>query len=190
MASGIVVVGTSLGGLRALKTLLGGLPADFQTPVAIVQHRHAGSDDRLSEPLQRRTVLPVAEAEDKEVIVPGHVYLAPANYHLLVEEGSFALSTDSAVCHARPSIDVLFESAANAYGARAIGVILTGASQDGADGLAAIERHGGVAVVQDPATAESGTMPQAAIAAIETGRILPLEGIAPFVAGVCERRAE
>ncbi len=187
MASGIVVVGASLGGLRSLKTLLGGLAADFQAPVAIVQHRHAGSDDGLSGLLQKHTALPVAEVEDKQAIVPGRVYLAPADYHLLVDEASFALSTDAVVCHSRPSVDVLFESAANACGARVIGVILSGANRDGADGLAAIKRRGGVAVVQDPATAESGTMPQAAIAAAEVDRILPLEEIAPFLAGACAR---
>ena len=186
MSSGIVVIGTSLGGLRALETLLGGLPTDFQVPLAIVQHRRAGSSDGLNTLLQKYTAFPVGEVEDKQPIVAGRVYLAPADYHLLVEPGNFALSTDPAVCHARPSIDVLFESAAHAYSAAVIGVILSGTNDDGAAGLAAIRDHAGVAVVQDPATAESGAMPQAAIAAGEIDEILPLEEIAPFLARVCE----
>lgn len=191
MSPGIVVVGTSLGGLNALQTLLDGLPADFKVPVTIVQHRRAGSDDALSELLQKHTALLVAEAEDKEELVPGRVYLAPADYHLLVEKGNFALSTDPRVHGARPSIDVLFESAADAYGADVIGVILTGSNQDGALGLAAIKRRGGVAVVQDPASAESDAMPEAAIVATGTDQILILEEIAPFIARVCEpRRSE
>lgn len=184
MPSGIVVIGASLGGLHAVETLLGGLPASFPRPVAIVQHREAGSDDRLSELLQSHTALPVAEVEDKEPITPGRVYLAPADYHLLIENGNFALSTEPPVWHARPSIDVLFESAAEARGARVIGVILSGANQDGARGLAAVKRCGGIAVVQDPATAESSAMPNAAIATAETDQILPLEEIASFVARV------
>ncbi len=175
-----------MGGLHAVETLLGGLPADFP-PVAIVQHREAGSDDRLSELLQGHTALPVAEVEDKEAIAPGRVYLAPADYHLLVENGHFALSTDPPVWCSRPAIDVLFESAAEARGARVIGVILSGANQDGARGLAAVKRCGGIAVVQDPATAESSAMPNAAIAVTKTDQILPLEEIAPFLVRVCER---
>jgi len=191
MSPKIVVVGTSLGGLNALHTLLDGLPADFKVPVAIVQHRRAASDDGLSGLLQKHTALPVAEAEDKEEIVPGRIYLAPADYHLLVERGNFALSTDPPVYHARPSIDVLFESAADAYGDSVIGVILTGSNQDGALGLAAIKRRGGIAVVQDPATAESDAMPEAAIAATGTDRILMLEEIAAFIARICKpRRSE
>ena len=187
MPSGIVVIGASLGGLHAVETLLRSLTADFPRPVAIVQHREAGSDDRLGDLLQRHTALPVGEAEDKEAIVPGRVYLAPADYHLLIENGNFALSTEPPVWHARPAIDVLFESAAEARGARVIGVILSGANEDGARGLAAIKRRGGVTVVQDPATAESSAMPNAAIAAAEPDQVLPLEEIAPFLVRVCER---
>ncbi len=118
MPSGIVVIGASLGGLHAVETLLRSLPADFPRPVAIVQHREAGSDDRLGDLLQSHTALPVGEAEDKETIVPGRVYLAPADYHLLIENGDFALSTEPPVWCARPSIDVLFESAAEARARR------------------------------------------------------------------------
>ena len=185
MAFDIVVVGTSLGGLHALEVLLAGLPKSFPVPVAVVQHRHKDSDDMLSRSLQQHSALPLKDAEDKEVIVPGRAYLAPADYHLLVEAGSFALSTEAPVSYARPSIDVLFESAADAYGKRVIGVILTGANYDGALGLAKIKAHGGLTVVQEPATAESRTMPDAAIAAVAIDWIIPLLDIAPFLVNLC-----
>lgn len=180
MAFSMVVVGTSLGGLSALEVLLGGLPKNFAASVAVVQHRHKSSSDRLSAILQQYCSLPLGEAEDKEVIMPGRVYLAPSDYHLLVEsvgqnttQTYFALSTDAPVCYSRPSIDVLFESAADAYAERVIGVILTGANHDGAQGLVKIKMQGGVAVVEEPATAFCRTMPEAAIAALK--RISPLE---------------
>jgi len=166
----IVVIGTSLGGFRALASLLTGLPANFNLPIAVVQHRHPESDRLLTASLQRFSQLPVVEAEDKQPIHRGQVYLAPANYHLLIEapvdgtpQPHFALSTDVPVAYARPSIDVLFESAANTYAERAIGVILTGASHDGAQGLATIKAYGGIAIVQDPQTAECPIMPKAAL---------------------------
>jgi two-component system, chemotaxis family, protein-glutamate methylesterase/glutaminase len=180
----IVVIGTSLGGLRALGVLLGGLPPDFALPIAIVQHRHNASDDALDAFLQGYCAAPVVEVEDKVAIRPGHIYLAPRDYHLLVEAHSFALSTESPVWYARPSIDVLFESAADSYGRYTIGVILTGASQDGARGLAAIKARGGLAVVQEPDTAECRVMPEAAIAATAVDNILPLPEIAPFLARI------
>src|SRR4030095_481948 len=130
--------------------------------------------------LQRHSALPVGEAEDKEVIRAGHVYLSPANYHLLVEEGHFALSTDGAIADGSLSIDVLFESAAATYEEGVIGVVLTGANTDGAQGLAKIKEHGGLSVVQEPSTAESSIMPKAAMAASVVDRVLPLSEIAPF----------
>jgi two-component system chemotaxis response regulator CheB len=181
LTSQIIVIGASLGGLNALRTLLAGLPDKLSAPVVIVQHRGAGLDDMLAAMLQRHTALLLADAEDKEVLAAGHVYLAPADYHLLIEDESFALSTGPAVRHSRPSIDVLFESAADVYGSRTIGVILTGANADGALGLRAIQMRGGIAVVQDPATAESIAMPTAAIAATRTDRILPIEAIPPLL---------
>jgi len=191
----IVVVGTSLGGLHALQILLPSLPKSFPLPVAIVQHRHKESNDSLSVFLQGYCALPLTEAEDKEAIVPGRVYLAPPDYHLLVEEGHFALSTEAAVCHARPSIDVLFESAADAYAQGVIGVILTGASHDGSQGLLSIQAQGGLALIEDPTTAQSPTMPTAALAALQQQRIsntvvtaywiLPLRDIAPFLVNLC-----
>ncbi|HEY9596621.1 MAG TPA: chemotaxis protein CheB [Cyanophyceae cyanobacterium] len=194
----LVVLGTSLGGLQALEVLLKGLPKTFPMPVAIVQHRHRGSDETLSVFLQRYCTLPLTEVEDKEIIRPGQVYLAPADYHLLIELGwswedeadetrnpSFALSTEAPVCYARPSIDALFESAADAFGEKVIGVVLTGASHDGAQGLVKIKSRGGLAVVQEPKTAQSQIMPQAAIAAVPTAKVLPLEEIAPFLVHLC-----
>src|SRR5919202_3006787 len=171
----MMVVGTSLGGLHALQILLSGLPKGFPIPVAIAQHRHKDSDDSLSVFLQQYCALPVSEAEDKEPIMPGRVYLAPADYHLLIEGGHLALSTDAPVCHARPSIDVLFESVADAYAERAIGIILTGANDDGAEGLRRIKERGGVTIVQDPATSERRRMPEAAIALSHADAVLPLE---------------
>lgn len=182
MALELVLVGTSFGGLRALEVLLAGLPRDFPLPVAIVLHWPAVGVLSPVDHLQRHCALPVVEAEDKEVLMPGHVYLAPADYHLLVDGGSLALSIEAPVHHARPSIDVLFQSAADAYGEGVMGVILTGASEDGAQGVARIKEHGGVVVAEDPATAESSVMPRAAIAATDGVEILPLAEIAPFLA--------
>ena len=181
----LVVVGTSLGGLHALEIFLAGFPKNFSVPVAIVQHRHRDSDDSLSLFLQRHCALVVVEPEDKEKIVPGRVYLAPADYHLLVEANHLTLSTEAPVSYARPAIDVLFESAADAYVERVIGVILTGASHDGAKGLAKIKANGGLAVVQEPTTAECMTMPKAAIATVAVDWILPLNEIAPLLVNLC-----
>lgn len=184
MAFELVVVGTSLGGLHALEVLLSGLTKSFPLSIAVVQHRHKNANT-LSASLQRHSALPLKEAEDKEVIVPGRVYLAPADYHLLVEPGKFTLSTEAPVLYARPSIDLLFESAADAYAERVIGVILTGASRDGAQGLAKIKAFGGLTVAQSPATAESRTMPKAAIATVAVDWVLPLAEIAPLLLKVC-----
>jgi two-component system chemotaxis response regulator CheB len=181
----IVVMGTSLGGLQALETVLGALPPTFPVPVAVVQHRNKHSDSTLTQLLTRHTALKVYDAEDKMPLEPGAVYLSPPNYHMLVEDGYVALSCDAPVLYARPSIDVLFESAAGSYGARTIGVIMTGASSDGAQGIAAIKKRGGTAIAQDPATAEARAMPAAAIAAARVDRILPLSQIGPCLALLC-----
>lgn len=180
MAFGIVVVGASLGGFRALRELLGGLPPDFALPLAVVQHR-AAEVSSLAAMLQRSCPLRVSEPDDKQALQPGCVYLAPPGYHLLVEPGSLALSTGEAVLYARPSIDALFESAADAYPGRAIGVVLTGSSTDGVEGLRRIRRGGGLAIAQDPATAESPVLPAAAIAAGAVDHVVPLAEIAPLL---------
>jgi two-component system, chemotaxis family, protein-glutamate methylesterase/glutaminase len=186
MAYDLVVVGSSWGGLHAVGRLLSDLPHDLDPPVVIAQHRHPDSHPgTLQHLLQRQTGRPVVEAEDKLAIEPRHVYLAPPDYHLLVERGSFALSVDDRVRHARPSIDVLFESAAYAYGDRVVGIILTGANDDGARGLAKIKELGGVALIQDPAAATKREMPDAAIATTAADAILPLEEIGAYVHELC-----
>lgn len=185
MAFELVVVGASLGGLHALEVLLAGFPQDFPAPIAVVQHRQKNSENTLSLSLQRHIALPISEPEDGDAIAKGHVYLAPADYHLLVEFGRFALSTDAPVEYARPSIDVLFESAADAYERKVIGIILTGANQDGVQGLASIKARGGLAVVQEPATASCPIMPKAAIAAVKVDWVIPLAEIAPLLLKIC-----
>ena len=181
----LIVIGASWGGLRAVSEILSALPGDLDAAVVVAQHRRVDTlDGGLAGILGTQTSLSVRDVDDKEPIAPGHVYLAPPDYHLLVDDRHFALSTDAPVHYARPSIDVLFESAADAYGNRAIGVILTGANDDGATGLARIKERGGVAVVQDPAHAERREMPRAAIAATVADAILPLEEIGPFLYGL------
>ena len=163
----LVVIGASWGGLHAVGTILSSLPPrDLDVAVVVAQHRQADSPDGgLGSLLTSRTKFDVADANDKTAIERGRVYLAPPDYHLLVQPGYFSLSTEERVNYARPSIDVLFESAADAYRERLIGVILTGANEDGAAGLARVKELGGVAIVQDPATAEKRAMPDEAIAA-------------------------
>jgi two-component system chemotaxis response regulator CheB len=180
-AERIVVVGTSTGGLAAMQVLLPALAEDFPWPVVVVQHRSREPGSELCKFLRRCCRWSVLEPEDKEPIRAGHVYLAPRDYHLLVERGNFALSTEAPVYFARPSIDVLFESAADAYGEHVVGVVLTGANVDGARGLSRIRAAGGLAVAQDPATARAPEMPLAAIAAAAVDRVLPLQEIAPFL---------
>lgn len=182
MAYSIVVVGTSWGGLNALRELVSALPAEYRLPTVLVQHRHRQSDHLLSTFLQERTGLEVAEVEDKMPIEPGTLFVAPADYHLLVDRGFFTLSTDPPVRYSRPSIDVTFYSAADAYADATIGVILTGANSDGSRGLRRIFDRGGVALVQDPATAESPTMPSAAIRCVPGARVQPIGQIAATLA--------
>jgi len=180
----IIVVGTSWGGLGALRALLAELPTDFDVPIALVQHRHRQSEPLLASLLQERTSLRVSEVEDKTPIAGGQVYIAPADYHLLVERGHFALSTDKPVRFSRPSIDVTFESAADSYAERSVGVVLTGANADGARGLRRIADRGGLSLVQLPDTAESPVMPAAALRAVPEARSLPVAEIGRALAGL------
>jgi two-component system chemotaxis response regulator CheB len=180
----LIVVGGSWGGLGAVSQLLGGLPADLPVPVVVVLHRAADSTQMLGAALARVGPLPVREAEDKDLLEPGNVFLAPSGYHLLVERGHLALSTEEAVRFSRPSIDVTFETAADAYGPGTVGVVLSGANDDGSAGLAEIRRRGGIAVVQDPETAERSTMPAAAVLAATPQAVLPVEAIAALLAGL------
>jgi len=182
MAYDAVVIGVSAGGFHALRTVIPALRAGFPTPVLVVQHISPHADDFLARSLDQESRVGVKEAEEKERAQPGWVYIAPPNYHLLVElDGTLSLSIENRINYSRPSIDVLFEAAADAWGAKCIGVVLTGANDDGSRGLLAIKRRGGLAIVQDPATAEVDAMPRAAIARAHPDHILPLEAIGPFL---------
>ncbi len=177
-----MVMGGSAGALEALGVILPALPASFGLPVAIVLHVPRGRN-RLIEVIAHQCVLPVAEAEDKAPLAPGVVYVAPPNYHLLIERRRcLSLSTEDPVRYSRPSIDVLFETAADAYGPALVGVLLTGANDDGARGLARIRSAGGVTVVQSPETATSRMMPEAALRLTSAHHVLPLSEIGPFLA--------
>lgn len=187
----LVAIGASWGGLQAIEIVLGRLPADYGAAVVIAQHRQddgrAGALERL---LDARCALEVCEAEDKQALAPGAVVVAPAGYHLLVERGSVSLSVDEPLHFSRPSIDVLLGSAADAYGDRAAGVVLTGANADGAVGLAKIAARGGVTIVQDPATCERREMPDAAIWSTPEARVLELAKIGPALVELASVSAE
>jgi two-component system chemotaxis response regulator CheB len=185
MSYELVVIGASWGGLRAVGTVLGGLGDECPAAIVVGQHRGPSGGERLAALLSRHTRFPLREAEDKDTLTPGCVYLAPPDYHTLIEaDGTIALSTEEQVRFARPSIDVLFRTAAEAYRERCVGVVLTGANDDGAEGLALIKELGGVAVVQDPRTAERREMPSAAIEATNADVVLPLEEIGLFLRGL------
>ncbi|MFA7404039.1 MAG: chemotaxis protein CheB [Pelobacteraceae bacterium] len=173
-----VAIGVSTGGVAALKQILGALPADFPIPILVTTHITPDSDDGLAVLLDSLCAIRVKEADEQETITPGSTYLAPANYHLMVERGgTLALSIDPPVNFARPSIDVLFESAANVYGPALIGIILTGAGDDGSRGLLKIEKCGGLTVVQDPADAEMDSMPNSALQLLKPEHVVRLKDI-------------
>lgn len=175
-----VALGASAGGSAALRRILKRLPADFPLPLIVVQHVHPQQDGAAF--LYKDCELKAKDADEKEPILPGAVYFAPPNYHLLVEDDfTFSLSIDPKVHFSRPSADVLFESAADAYGAGLIAVVLSGANQDGAAGLRYVKRRGGLTVVQDPRDAESPFMPNAAIEAAAPDFILPADSIAALL---------
>lgn len=175
MAYCVIGIGTSWGGLAALTKLLGDLPADFNIPIVVVQHRSPSSEHLLGQLLQDATDLKVCEIEDKDELTPGTVHLAPANYHVMIDQGYLSLTVEEPVRFSRPSIDVMLTSAADTYRSAAIGVVLTGANEDGARGLAHIVKRGGRALVQNPKTAEIPIMPEAAIRAVPTAEVLSLE---------------
>lgn len=188
LAPEAIVVGASAGALEALSSLLPGLPADYRLPILVVVHLPPGKTGLFAELMRTRCVIRVREAEDKEPIEPGVAYFAPPDYHLLVEQDKrLSLSDDEPVLFSRPSIDVLFESAADAYGGGLIGVVLTGANTDGANGLKAVVEAGGVAVVQSPGSAYAVAMPEAAIAACPEARVLPVNEIAAYLREVGAR---
>ncbi|HEX6715087.1 MAG TPA: chemotaxis protein CheB [Thermoleophilaceae bacterium] len=176
----LVVIGCSYGGLYALMDLLGAMTTDFPVPIVVVQHRAPDDQDeqRLAQVLSRYSALPVKDADhDEELKAPG-VYLAPSDYHLLVEGARFQLTVDEVVQYSRPSIDVLFESAARAYGQDVVGVLLTGYGRDGTAGMCAIHNAGGLTIAQDPETALQGAMPRHAVEAGGVSEVLALEAIA------------
>jgi len=175
----IVVVGASWGGLAALTLLFRSLPEHFGIPIVVVQHRSRHADNLLAILLQDITPLRVVDVEDKEPLEGDSVYVAPANYHLLVDGDHLSLTTDPLVRFSRPSIDVTFLSAGDAYRSGTIGVVLTGANDDGSRGLRHIVDLGGRAIVQDPLTAESSAMPAAAVKLVPEAEVLELPKIAP-----------
>jgi two-component system chemotaxis response regulator CheB len=168
--------------MDALSNIIPGLPPAFPVPVVVIQHVSPYSDNYMTRYLDNISSIKVKEVDEKEKIQPGVVYTAPPNYHVLLEEDeTFSLSVEERVNFARPSIDVFFESAADVYGPHLVGVILTGANYDGSRGLKAVKERGGIAIVQDPKTAEVGEMPRAAIEATNVDYVLPLEKIGPLL---------
>lgn len=181
----VVAIGASLGGLAALQSLLPTLPATLGAAVAIVQHRRPDAHSELARLLSLGCALRVCEPEDKTSLELNVVYVAPADYHLLVEHGWLALSVDAPVSYARPSIDVLFESVADAYGDKALAVMLTSSNHDGAAGAFAVKRAGGRVLVQNPRTAESAIGPASVLAAVDADRVLELAEIGEAICDFC-----
>jgi two-component system chemotaxis response regulator CheB len=183
-----VVIGASAGALEALSVILPALPAGFRLPLIVVVHVPPGKRSMLAELFQAKCQIPVREADDKEPIINGTVYFAPPDYHLLVEvDRTLSLSSDEPILFSRPSIDVLFESAADAYGSALIAIILTGANQDGSRGMKAVAEAGGVALVQSPDGAFASAMPEAAIDTCPEARIMSLDAIAAYLQEVGNR---
>ncbi|MFH0783902.1 MAG: chemotaxis protein CheB [Pseudomonadota bacterium] len=186
-----VAIGGSAGSLEALLKIFSLLPEKFNPPIIIVIHLHPSDDGGLVDLFIQQTKRNVKEARDKEQIQPESIYFAPTNYHLLVErERTFALSVDAKVNYSRPSIDVFFESAAIVWGEGLIGILLTGANNDGASGIEAIKEHGGLTIVQDPAQAAHPIMPQAAINTGSVDKILSLEEIGGFLQSISKDNDE
>ena len=178
----IIVIGASAGGMNALQEILKCFDKSFPIPIVIVQHLHPQADDFIARHLNTKCQLQVKESQNKGKIRPYNVYLAVSNYHLLIEENkTFSFSADARVNYCRPSIDVLFESAADVYGSKLIGIILTGANNDGALGMMEIKKKGGMTIVQDPDTAEVEIMPMSVLKLINADYVLPIEKIGPFL---------
>jgi two-component system chemotaxis response regulator CheB len=186
-----IVIGGSAGGLNALQEILRPLPADFGLPILVVLHRSPSPDDLLTVVLNETCQLLVKEADQDELIEAGRIYIAPANYHLLVErDRTLSLSIDAKVCYSRPSIDVLFETAAEVYRSGLIGIILTGANNDGTAGLRRIKKNDGLTIAQDPATAEVKRMPTSAIEENIVDRIVSLKKLSSFLTQCSARRTD
>jgi two-component system, chemotaxis family, protein-glutamate methylesterase/glutaminase len=183
----LVAIGTSAGGVTALQVLIGALPRDLGAAVLVVQHLEPTRESVLAKLIGRRALLPVHPAIDGEAIVPGQVYIAVPDAHLLATGGHVVLTGTAQVHFSRPSIDSLFESVAKSYGPRAIGVILTGSGTDGAQGLRAIKEHGGATIVQDPHEASYPSMPSSAFATGCVDQVLPLQAIAEAIVALVRR---
>lgn len=178
----VLAVGASWGGVELLVKLIGSLPKDWSLPVVIVQHQHPYAGNALERILSKLTSLPVIDVEDKDRIMPAHVYIAPANYHLLVEQdGTFSLSVEAPVNFSRPSIDVTFACLAKVFRQRCIGMLLTGANEDGAEGIKMIKAEGGHTIAQRPDTAEAPVMPEAAIATGAVDAVLAPDELVPHL---------
>jgi two-component system chemotaxis response regulator CheB len=184
----LAVVGCSWGGLEAMSRVLTHLPEDAECAIVVAQHRPP-VPSVLAELWGRETSWPVVESEDKQVLAARHVYVAPPAYHLLVDGAHLALSTEAPHNHSRPSIDILFESAAKAWANRVAAVVLTGSNADGAAGAAVVDRRGGVVVIQDPDEAVRAEMPRAALAAVPDAVVLPAERIGAYLAELGRRGA-
>ena len=173
-----IVIGVSAGGMNAMKLIFSLLPKDFAIPIIIVQHISAHSDSEWIKLLNANSNVNIKEADEKEKIEKGNVYIAPPNYHLLIEKNkTFSLTVTERVNFARPSIDVLFESAADAYKNKLIGIVLSGSNQDGTKGMMRIKEHNGLTIVQDPNTAEYCAMPASVISTMQVDHVLVLEDI-------------
>ncbi|MCL6702285.1 chemotaxis protein CheB [Pseudomonas sp. T1.Ur] len=180
-----IVVGASAGGVEALLKVFSRLRPGFSLPILVVLHLPDERHSQLAQVFRHRLAVPVEEARDKQDIVPGTLYVATPGYHLSIEaDRSLSLSLEEPVHHSRPSIDVLFESAADVYGGHLLAVVLTGANSDGARGLAKVKALGGITVVQDPKEAQVPTMPEAALTLHEPDHILTLQGIGQLLAGL------
>jgi two-component system, chemotaxis family, protein-glutamate methylesterase/glutaminase len=183
-----VVIGASAGALEALSVILPALPAQFRLPLMIVVHMPPDRPSILAELFQAKCRIAVREAEDKEPVTAGTAYFAPPDYHLLVEaDKHLSLSSDEPILYSRPSIDVLFESAADAYGPALVAIVLSGANQDGAAGIKAVADAGGTAIVQSPASAFAGAMPEAAMASCPSASVLSPHEIAAYLEKVSSR---
>jgi len=186
----MLIIGLSAGGMSLVKHLIAALPKDYSLAVAVLAHLPQGYESNLAQILDEATDLPVMMARDKQPIVAGHVYVAPPDYHLLVEQGSpfaFALSEDEPVKSVRPSIDILLKSAAEVFEDSLIAVILSGANSDGANGMAAVKQLGGLCMVLNPLDAEFSTMPNAVIKQVEVDYIASLEDIVSLLVSVDEK---
>lgn len=183
-----IVMGVSSGGMNALSTIIPNFPKEFPIPVIVVQHISPSSDNYMTRYLDSISKVTVKEVDEKEKLQKGFVYTAPPNYHVLVEEDeTLSLSVEDRINFARPSVDVLFESAADVFGSQLIGIILTGANNDGSMGIKQIKEKGGLTIVQDPETSEVNGMPNAALSATKIDHILQLEEIGPFLVKLAEQ---